>query len=1013
VMSRHLIWLLFRSTISPPPAATLTIARGTVRRCVSMPGACAISRVAMLVFAAGFSHACAEPARASGGQDLEAGSKFWWGTGLHSGYVEPGSDGLAACIRDGFVARDKIAVSGRQRYRLSVRIRTEDAAVDSAFVQVSFRGAGVDAGWQGPLVTDTGPGEERVQILTGGTHDWFEQSAVFEAPENAAQLVVYLRKKPSASGIACYGSVTLAATDEAVTSEAAASRQSLFGQFVAISPGSPHPAEIPSGRHDGRRPPDPDRLRAIAQDQTRRIDIHVPDHPDVVTLNAAIELAKYLGQMTGASFLPLQPGEGPPAGPMIVVGRNDRIAKALVPDEAYSALGPDGFLIRTVGEHLVIAGATPRGTSFGVFWFLDHHLGVRWLAPDMTYVPKRPTLLLPTLDETHTPRFEYREVLSFEGQDKSWRVHNLLNGESHGPSFAPTPAKIDVFDRRWNAKGTVANFYELLPPAVFRQSHPDWYFGGQVTMMNSEMRAALADAVIARLRRLPDYREVWFAVHDEDRGWDMDPASGAFAARHGGTPAAPRLDMMIDVANRVRAALPGARLAFNAYHWSFTPPPDIAVPDYLLVYPMTIQVDYRTALNEETNTALARDLVSWSNIANNIIVWDHVANFLGYIQPHPNIRAVARSIKWLSGLRAVRGYFAEGVWDTPGGEFVPLRNWLIARLLWDPQQDIDALIADYAAHRYGPAAKYILQYIALEERAVAESQDRLTEKTPLDLKMLTVGFAESADRLYDEAEEAARGTEFFAHVRRERLPLDFVILAKADEYQRALDELPNPWALDLDRRRERFWQTASAVGLLRTFQGGDLAALSDMLAIRRRVPVLPSFVGTVDPADRRDIQDTSLLLFGPARLVADASASDGAAIRMPAGSTGWNVQMKLDRLPRRGAWRLFAAVRASDRPRHPASATGMLGVGSHPPMDCVTAVPMSSIAGSAYHFMEVPGGPHRYSTDHERSVYFQSIPGEDGGDVLVDRIFAVRAGVRVEPNDRPARPDTARCDTTH
>jgi hypothetical protein len=34
------------------------------------------------------------------------------------------------------------------------------------------------------------------------------------------------------------------------------------------------------------------------------------------------------------------------------------------------------------------------------------------------------------------PRFAYREVLSAEGEDKAFRAHNLLNGESHGRRIA-------------------------------------------------------------------------------------------------------------------------------------------------------------------------------------------------------------------------------------------------------------------------------------------------------------------------------------------------------------------------------------------------------------------------------------------------------------------------------------------------------------------------------------------------------------------------------------------------
>jgi hypothetical protein len=537
----------------------------------------------------------------------------------------------------------------------------------------------------------------------------------------------------------------------------------------------------------------------------------------------------------------------------------------------------------------------------------------------------------------------------------------------------------------------MASFYELLPPAQFQKQHPDWYFGGQVAMMNPGMRAAMAEAVVRRLKTLPEYRLVWFAITDMDWGWDMDPASRDFAASHGGVASAPRLDMMLDIANRVREQLPGARLAFNAYHWSFTPPTGMEVPDYILVYPMTIQVDYRTALDEETNAVLGQDLKAWNDIASHVLVWDHITNFAGYIQPNPNIRAIGRSIRWLATLGHVQGYFAEGTWETSGGEFSALRAWLIARLLWDPNQDIDGLIRDFCDHFYGPAGPLIVQYIDLEEAKVAKSRDRLTEKHQVNDRMFDLAFVQQADAVFDRAEQLTAGTPYQERIAGARIPVDYVVLSRLNEYVAEAAADGSRWQPDVDRRRDRFWKSISAAGVKAFYQGGSVAELRQRLAIVRTRPVAPPELASEPASAWHDTQDLGLTLYGDASLVADPLASDHAAVRMNPKSGGWLVQMHFDSLPEEGMWRLFASVRVDGKDgAEPAAA---LRIGSAPPMGCFVTVLSRTAGDRSYALVEVPGGPFHYDTDHSRSVYFQSTQSSAVGDILIDRIIAVRDSV--------------------
>lgn len=940
---------------------------------------------ALLLQACAATSGAAETVIRNGG--FEDGKAPWWGAGELT--QDAAAEGRAALkLTSGFAAQDKRPVVGGQRYRVRLRIRSEAAPAASVYVQLSYRGGDLAPAWYGPARIRLGGRSEAALFVTGGDHDWQDFSVVVEAPAGADQLLLYLRKRDKTPGAAYFDAIEVSPTEAPADTVATLHRDALAERhFSPALPPAAAEAALAAAAASGNMPSS---QLTLAQDAQARVRIHVGTSPDAVTLGAAVRLAKYLGRISGGDFLPLSNDANTASGPLLVVGRDSALSRRLAPDIAYDTLGDDGFVIRSVGPHLVIAGATSRGTMYGVHWLLDRKLGVRWLSPDFTVVPHAPTLRLAPQDTRQVPRFRYRAVLSVEGEDKPFRAHNLLNGESHGPSFQPSPPEFDSWDRSWMAKGGSASFYELLPPAQYREAHPEWYAGGQLAMMNAEMREAMAAEIVRRLKALPDYRQVWFDIHDQDRGWDMDPASRAFAAKHGGHASAPRLDLVVDVADRVRRELPGARFAFNAYHWSFTPPENLRVPDYVMVYPMTIHVDYSTPLDRGRNVPLGRDIARWSSIARNVMVWDHIANFSGYYQPTPNIYPIGRSIQWLATLPNVAGYFAEGSWNTPDAEFASLRAWLIARLLWDPAQDVEALVAEFVDGYYGAAAPEILRYIDLMHGAIAASGDVLAEKSQVDLAMYSLDFIAAADALFDRAEARVAGAPaHLAHVRSARTAVDYVALARRHEYAAEARTRGIDWRSDTERRLGRL-MAALAAGRARQYrQGGDIAELGQLLAIERRPASPPRQVAGLPPADWRVYQDLSLNRYGAARIVADPAAPDGAAVRMKGKSSAWTIQFKLDKLPPSGRWDIYAAVRV-DAPAAAAETVG-LRVGSAPPMDRADPVPAGAINDGQYHYIKVPGGPFAHTVDHARSIYIQPPNQTVVKYLYVDSLLAIRA----------------------
>jgi hypothetical protein len=253
--------------------------------------------------------------------------------------------------------------------------------------------------------------------------------------------------------------------------------------------------------------------------------------------------------------------------------------------------------------------------------------------------------------------------------------------------------------------------------------------------------------------------------------------------------------------------------------------------------------------------------------------------------------------------------------------------------------------------------------------------------------MYTRDFVVQADQLLAQAEHAVSGNPLLSErVRQARMPLDFVILIRRTELESA--SANDAWQLDYPNRLARFKDAVRSSHLVRFRQGGNLQQLEQLLSIERHSADRPALAAGVADSDWRDFQDLSLDLYDSAHIVADATASDGAAVCMRGNSSTWAVQFKFDKLPHEGLWDLYVSVRLSIG--QGTNSEGGVRVGSYPPMTLFSFVPRASLEGSDYHAIRVPGGPFSYGTDHDRGVYVQAANLGPNDQVFVDRVFAIR-----------------------
>ena len=153
--------------------------------------------------------------------------------------------------------------------------------------------------------------------------------------------------------------------------------------------------------------------------------IVIPTQPLEVEAYAAKELQYHIEASTGAR-LSIVGDTNVSTGARICLGRSQAAMAAKVDP---SALPGNGYVIKTVGDDLCIAGRdspgdplgadTQEGTLFGVYELLERDLGVRWLWPGKLgeVIPRRKNLSLAPPDATVQPQLWF----------KHWR-----SGKSHG-----------------------------------------------------------------------------------------------------------------------------------------------------------------------------------------------------------------------------------------------------------------------------------------------------------------------------------------------------------------------------------------------------------------------------------------------------------------------------------------------------------------------------------------------------------------------------------------------------
>jgi hypothetical protein len=247
-----------------------------------------------------------------------------------------------------------------------------------------------------------------------------------------------------------------------------------------------------------------------------------------------------------------------------------------------------------------------------------------------------------------------------------------------------------------------------------------------------------------------------------------------------GSPAGSLLKFVNAVAEAIEPDHPNVRIDTLAYQYTRKPPKSIRPRSNVIVRLCSIECCFSHPLEtcpSEANRRFREDIIAWGPIAPLIYVWDYTTDFGHYQQPFPNFDSLQSNVRFFVK-HGVKSLFEQGNYSGGGsGEMEPLRAYILAKLLWNPDTDVQKHTDEFVTAYYGKAAPKILAYLETIHRPVREKGQHIHIFDRPKSPYLGEDVMDAGEQLLDEAERLAENDEVRFHVQTARLPVWYVKIA--------------------------------------------------------------------------------------------------------------------------------------------------------------------------------------------------------------------------------------------
>ncbi len=486
--------------------------------------------------------------------------------------------------------------------------------------------------------------------------------------------------------------------------------------------------------------------------------IIIPAKPTECDQQAAELLQKYVSGISGCK-LNILSDKTKPGKTEISVGFTTRLLKSIS-----SSLEPDEFRIITQGRKLFIIGGNHKGTYYGVVDLLEKRLGCRIYAPGVEYIPQNSSILLQEVNYSDKPVNMLRIVHGTFNDDKSYKEWMRLDNIN------------EVFADRFY----VHTFNRLVPWETYFSSHPEYYayMNGkriidQLCMTNPDVLKLVIDRLTEEMAKQPG-KKVWSVSQNDNFSYCQCDNCKAIIAEEGAPSGA-----LLRFVNQVAAKFPDKIISTLAYQFSRSAPKTTKPADNVQIMLCTIELNRSKSIeSDSTSRSFVKDITDWGKLTRNIYLWDYTVDFANSVTPFPNLHVLQPNIQFLTRNGAYQHFQQTNTMK--GNEMSELKAYMLARLLWNPDVNIDSVKSVFLRGYYAEAAPFIRQYLDRLESELIKSGDWLDiYGSPVhhEKSFLSAENTDAYNHLFDQAEAVVNNrSEVLQRVKVSRLPLEYATM---------------------------------------------------------------------------------------------------------------------------------------------------------------------------------------------------------------------------------------------
>ena len=476
----------------------------------------------------------------------------------------------------------------------------------------------------------------------------------------------------------------------------------------------------------------------IVEDGESDYYIAVPDSHGECIDTAAEELQTYIEKISGVKLAVASESALPEGADAVYLGET---ALSDTVDFDYSSIKEDGFLLYSDGENFIIRGEDDRGTLFGVYTFLEEYLGVRWFTPKLERVPESDDIVIDkALSRVIEPSFAVRRNDTM-GTNEAYRARTRMNVSFHQNA---TKYGGTLTYSLWDA-----TLITLVPKSLFSE-HPEYFAMDEngnrhtdhVCMTNPDVLELVVKNCREIMTNATNGARFIHIGQDDNINYCHCENCEALYEKYGAV-SAPTLIFTNKLADILGPEFPDYTFTFYAYNETDRPPTDSTLRCRPNVAPVLCglhkacrshsllecgaQDGNETLMNlyGDNYPQIAEAFKAWTEIADRTYIYDYTINFLFSAQFFSNFEYMQETMKYMHDI-GITGYIYN-CGDGHTAAFNELRNYLLCKLQWDVNADVEYHMNDFMKEYYGeeaaPYIKEILDIQTAQIRATAHAFD--------------------------------------------------------------------------------------------------------------------------------------------------------------------------------------------------------------------------------------------------------------------------------------------------